>query len=431
MNNEEIIEILDRWNFWNRDIDSGIERRTYLDKLERLSGTGQVVAITGARRCGKSTLMKQAIKRKIAAGTDRRSILYVNLEEPKFSGLLSLEFLQQIHDAYIEILRPGDKPWIFLDEVQRIEGWEKFVRGLHEKNEAHIVVSGSTVSILSKELGTLLTGRWLELKTYPLDFKEYLLFKQLTIEDQLDMLSKKTQIKQYLREYLEFGGFPLTVLKEEKEEILKRYFEDIVERDISLRNNIRKPEKLKLVVRYYLTNYSSRISYRKIAGFTGLSPSTVERFSEYMEEAYLIFFVPRFSWSLKDQAVNQKTVYCIDSGLINTIGFRFTDNIGKLYENLVSLALKMNEKDIYYYKTDKSECDILIKERQKITSAIQVSYEVKENREREIRGLMDAMKAFDLKEGTIITQDDDREEIIDKRKVIYRPLWKWLLESGN
>ncbi len=429
MDNEKIIEILSNWNFWKRDYDVGLYRESYLDKLERFVETEQVVAITGVRRSGKSTLMKQFIKRQIKSSKNRKSFLYVNFEEPKFVDLLSLEFLQQIYDAYIEIIKPEDTPYILLDEIQNLPKWERFVRALHEKKEAHIIISGSTSKLLSKELGSLLTGRWVELKLHPLDFLEFLQFKQLKMRTKLDILSQKIKIKQLLREYLEFGGFPLVVLKEEKEEILKRYFDDIIGKDVAERHKIRKLNKLKSLVKYYLTNFSSPISYRRIAKFIGLSLDSVERFSGYMADIYLIFFVPKFSYSLKEQEVNPRIIYSIDSGLINVVSFRFSDNIGKLYENIVFLSLIQNGKEIYYYK-NKSECDFVVKEGQKVTQAIQVSYQIKGNKEREIRGLLEAMEAFKLRTGLIITEDKEGEEKIKNRKIKYVPLWKWLLNSS-
>ncbi len=429
MNNETIIEILNDWNFWTREQETGIYRDAYLGKLERLAMTEQIVAMIGVRRSGKSTLMKQFIKKKISSGTKSASFLYVNFEEPKFTGSLSSEFLQQIYEAYLEIIKPDVKPWVFLDEVQNVPNWERFVRALHEKKEANIFISGSTAKLLSKELGTLLTGRWVEVKTYPLDFREFLLFKQLKIETKMDILSNKVRIKQLLREYLEFGGFPLVTLKEEKDEILRRYFDDIVERDIAMRHNIRKTEKLKSLARYYLTNFSSSISYRRIAKFIGSSLDSTERYSTYMTEAYLLFFVQKHSYSLKEQEVSPRAVYGIDAGLINITGFRFSDNLGKLYENTVFLTLLENRKEVYYHK-NKRECDFLIKEGQKIVCAIQVSYEIKENREREVNGLLEAMDEFKLKEGFIITEEMDEEEEIDGRKIVYIPLWKWLVTSS-
>ncbi|MGQ4875710.1 MAG: ATP-binding protein [Promethearchaeia archaeon] len=240
-------------------------------------------------------------------------------------------------------------------------------------------------------------------------------------------MSNKSKIKQLLREYLEFGGFPLVVLKEEKEEILERYFNDIVGRDIIERYKIRKIEKLRFLAKYYLTNITSLITYRRIAKFMGLSLDSVERFSSYLMEICIIFLIPKFSYSLKVQEVNPKKVYCIDPGLANFFGFRFSDNIGKLYENIVYLSLIENKMQVYYYK-NKNECDFVIMEDQKITKAIQVSYEITENKEREINGLLEAMNFFNLEEGFIITEDFESEEIINNKKIKYIPLWKWLLE---
>src|SRR3989338_6889641 len=165
---ELIVEILEDWNFWKKEPDTGILRESYVKKLEQFSQTDQVVVVTGVRRAGKSTILKQYISNKIKKGEERRNFLYVNLEEPKFRSELSLEFLQTIYEAYLEILNPSSKPSLFLDEVQLIPGWEKFVRGLHEKNKATIFVSGSSAKLLSKEFATVLTGRHVDLKIYPL-----------------------------------------------------------------------------------------------------------------------------------------------------------------------------------------------------------------------------------------------------------------------
>lgn len=426
MNNEEIIEILAGWNFWKKDIDTGIFRENYISKAERFLRTGQVVALTGVRRCGKSTLMKQFIKKQIAGGKSRASFLYVNFEEPKFAGMLSLKFLQQIYESFLEIIKPAGKPFLLLDEVHNVPQWERFVRGLHEKTEAQIIISGSTSKLLSKELGTLLSGRWCEVKVFPLSFGEFLYFHKVETGGKLDILSNKTKIKQLLRDYMEFGGFPLAVLSSEKQEILTRYFEDIIARDVAERHKVRQVEKLKSLARYYLTNFTKPVSYRGIAKFIGLSLDTVERFSAYFAEANLIFFIPKFSFSLKEQEINFRHVYGIDSGLINIVSFRFSENIGRLYENAVLLKLIGAGKQVYYYK-NKNECDFVIMAGKKISQAIQVTYF--ENNEREVNGLLEAMKEFKLNRGIIITEDKEDERTVGGKSIKYIPLWKWLLEQ--
>jgi len=425
-----IIEILEDWNFWKKDLDIGIIRGSYLERLEKLSQTQQVITITGVRRAGKSTLIKQYISTKIKKGEERKNFLYVNLEEPKFRSELSLEFLQTIYEAYLEILDPSSKPSLFFDEVQLIPGWEKFVRGLHEKNKATIFVSGSSAKLLSKEFATVLTGRHVDLKVYPLIFREFLGFKGLTIKDRLDVFSQKPKIKQLLKEYLEYGGYPLVALKESKKEILTNYFEDILTKDVAERYRIKKVEKLRGLAQFYLTNVSSLASFRKIKEFLGISLDTVERFSFYLEESYLLFLKNKFSYSLKEQEINPRKIYCIDNGLKNLVSFRFSENLGSSYENAVFFQLLVRGKDIFYWK-GKQECDFIIKQGEKITGAIQVCFNFsRENEGRELSGLLEALNKFKLREGMIITADLEEMRVINKKKVRFTPLWKWLLERS-
>ncbi len=190
-----------------------------------------------------------------------------------------------------------------------------------------------------------------------------------------------------LRGYLESGGFPRVVLSQEKSELLSRYFDDIIFRDIAERHSIKKVDKLRSLAKYYLTNIASPSSFRKIANFIGLSVDSVERFSYYLRDAYLLFFVNRFSYSLKEQEVNPKKVYSIDTGLRNLVGFKFSEDLGKLYENAVFLELRKKREDVYYYK-NRHECDFLIKNGERITGALQVCFSLtEENRGREIEGL--------------------------------------------
>ncbi len=429
MNKEELIEVLSAWNYWKKDLESGVIREEYLDKLSELVKTGQVVAITGVRRSGKSTLMKQFIQKSINLGKKRTAFLYVNFEEPQFTGMLSAEFLQRIYEAYKEIVgTPGERPCILLDEIQNIPEWERFVRGLNEKNEADIIISGSSSKIFSKELGNILTGRWIELRMYPLSFREFLSFRGLKISGRLEILSEKALIKKHLREYLEAGGFPLVALKGMAEEILPRYLDDIITRDIGERYRIRDTAKLRALARYYLTNFASPVSYRKAAAYANLSPDSVERLTGYMEESLLFYFVPRFSYSLKEQQANPRKVYAADCGIINTAGFRFSENIGRLYENAVFLQLKKQGKEIYYHK-GRNECDYLVMEERKIKQAIQVSYTIDPGREREIKGLMEAMNEHDLAEGIILTDDYEETHEKDGKTITFRPLWKWLTDA--
>jgi len=429
MKKDRIMEILNDWNFWEKDMDVGIKRDGYLKKLETLEKTGQVVAITGVRRSGKSTLMLQYMKHLADGGVKRKNALYVNLEDPRFSAELSLELLQEIYEAYLEFMEPDAKPYIFLDEVQNVNGWEKFARAMHERKEGKIFVSGSSSKLLSKEFGTVLTGRHADLAVYPLNFREFLAFNGIEIKDKMDLISKRIKIKRLLGDFIKHGAFPQVVLSEEKGEILVRYFDDVIGRDTIERFKVRRADKLRALANYYLTNVSSLIAFNRIKKFIGLPFNTVERFSYFLSYAQLIFFVKKFAYSLKEQEVNPRKVYCIDTGMRNAVCFTLSEDLGKLYENAVFLKLLQDGGDVYYWK-NRGECDFLVRRGRSVGEVIQVCFDVEkeETKKREVRGLVEAMKKFKIPRGLVVTEDYESEERVGKKRIEFVPLWKWLLE---
>ena len=435
MKKDALLEILSDWNFWAKEIDTGITRKEYLKEIIKLiTKTNQIVCITGTRRSGKSTLIKQ-IAKEITNGMKHENTLIVNLEDERFSER-NLKTLIDIYNCYLEKVGPDSKPFVFFDEIQNVQEWERFVRGKHEKKEANIIVSGSSSKLLSAELATLLTGRHLIFNIYPLSFKEFLFFKNLQIRSEIDIATKRIEIKRLFQEYLESGGFPEVVLSSEKKRILLSYFDTIISRDIIERFNIREREKIKTLAKFYLTNISSLVTYNKVSRFINVPLTTVERFSEYLETANLIFFIRKFSYSLKEQEKSPRKVYSIDCGLSNTIGFRFMKNFGRTMENIVAVELKIRQTfnpsiEIFYWKDyQQREVDFVLKAGTEVKQVIQVSYKIDDmnTKERELRSLLKAMDEFKLKEGLIITDDFEDEEKIDGKKVIYTPLWKWLLE---
>ena len=429
MRKEKIIEILADWNFWEKKPELGIARQSYLERLENLAKTGQVVTLEGVRRSGKTTLLLQYINRLIEKGVESRNTLYVNFEDPRFFGELSPKSLQEIYEAYLELKESKETPYLFLDEVQYVPAWEKFVRALHERKEANIFVSGSSSKLLSAEFGSALTGRHVSLKVYPLNFREFLYFNRLEVKGKLDLVSNRARIKRFLRDYLEFGGFPKVVLSAEKNEILVRYFNDVISRDVAVRYRVKNIEKLQALAKYLLTNTSSLVSFNRIKKFLHISLDTVERFSYYLSYAYLVYFVKKFSYSLKEQEVNPRKVYCIDTGLRNITGFRISEDAGKLYENLVFLELERRGRDVYYWK-NKGECDFLVKRGRRVDEAIQVCFDVEkeETRKRELKGLVEAVHKFKLSRGLIVTEDYESEERVGQKRIEFVPLWKWLLQ---
>ncbi|MEA1939321.1 MAG: ATP-binding protein [Candidatus Caldatribacteriota bacterium] len=435
MDKNEIIKLLGDWNFWDKDLNAGINRPYYLNKIKKFHKSSHIIVITGARRSGKSFIMRQTAKNLPKADIKKNNILIVNFEDPRFVEL-NTETLQQIYDVYLEFLDPQEKPYLFLDEIQEVKDWEKWVRTIHELDKAKIIISGSNAKLLSRELSTLLTGRHLDLVIFPLSFKEFLRFRNIDLSKRLEIVNKEIEIKRLLREYIEFGSFPEVVLGGEKKQILLNYFEDILNKDIVRRFKIRKSKELVSLAKFYLGNISSLITFSSMERTLNISVDTVEKFSRYLEDTFILFFLKRFSYKFREQEKSPRKVYAIDVGLANTVGFRFSQNMGRLAENLVFLELKRKEilgsnLEIYYWKdVNHREVDFLIKENLKVKQLIQVCWEVNrpETKNREIRALLKAMKEFNLEEGLIITDDYEAEENIKGKKINYIPLWKWYLK---
>jgi len=406
-----------------------IERRRYIENLKHLLKTGEIIVIKGVRRSGKSTFMLQFIRK---SGWEQKNTLVVNFEDPRFKNL-NLELLDRIYEVYQEELQPDKEHYVILDEVQEIEGWEKFARYLHEAKKVHIFITGSSSKLLSEEYSTLLAGRHVDIEIFPLSFSEFLKFKGVSIRSRIEMMKFRHRIRKLLDEYLEFGSFPKVVLIEEgKEELLNNYFRDILIKDVQRRFNVRETGKLEELAKYYLTNISTLQSFNRTRKLINLSLDTVERFSKYFSIARLIFFVPKFSFSVKEQILNPKKVYCMDSGLRNMVSFKFSEDIGRIAENVVFLNLLFRNKEIYYWKDHAGkEVDFVVKEGLKIKELIQACWGIEEEKteRREVKSLIKAMDEFKLKEGLVITADEDKEEVVNGKRIVYTPLWKWLVET--
>ena len=436
MDKNELFQVLLEWNFWKNSLPTGIQRQSYLHRLRQFIDTNQVVTVMGPRRAGKSYIMRQAAEDLIKKGVPVSNILFVNFEDPRFTEA-SVKFLNTLWETYLEFLAPKETPYLFLDEIQEIPEWEKWVRTIHELGKAKVVVSGSNARLLSRELGTLLTGRHLDLGVAPLSFKEFLEFNGLVFKDSVDILARVIEIRGFLRKYLEFGGFPEVVLSAPKKEILLNYFEDIIHKDLLRRFRIRKTDGLKSLVKYYLSSAASHVTFTRLGKSLALSPESVEKFSGLLEQVYTIFLLKRFSFKVREQEKSPRKVYAIDTGLCNAVGFRFSENLGKLAENTVFLELKRQqilspELELYYWKDEQHhEVDFVVKEGLKVSGLIQVCWNASDEntRDREIRGLIKAMAEFNLGEATVITEEEDGHEEVKGKILRFVPLWKWLLRG--
>jgi len=430
-----LLEILHDWNFWKKELDTGKERRAYVEKCLRFLEPNVVTAIIGVRRAGKSYLMRQVIKKLIEKGVKRENILMVNFEDGRFAEFYP-KLLDEIYETYLEFLNPEEKPFIFLDEIHNVPKWERWVRTMQELGKAKIIVSGSSSKLLAGELATVLTGRHLDVFVFPLSFEEFLYFKfkGLEIKDELDLIARRIEIRRAFNEYFEFGGFPEVILSEEKKQLLLTYFDDILTKDIEKRYRLKKGEKLRALARFYLTNISSPITFNSLKKSLDTTTNTIEKYSSYLEEAGMIFFVKRFSFKVKEQEKAARKIYAIDVGLANVIGFRFSSNIGRVAENLVAIELmkksKLNpNRELYYWRdATGKEVDFIVKEGLKVNQLIQVCWDigVLGTKKRELKSLLKAMKEFKLKQGFVITEDYEGEERLDDKTIKFIPLSRWL-----
>jgi uncharacterized protein len=432
MNQAEILTILNDWNFWKIKQETGIIREGLLKRLEELYKLNEIVVVSGVRRCGKSTLLLQFCKNLIEKGVRKEDILIINLEDPRWKNL-DLELLNRVYEVYVSELEPKEKHYVVLDEVQVVDGWEKFARFLHENKKVHVFMTGSSSKLLSSEYSSVLAGRHVDMEIHPLYFKEFLEFKGIKIENRLDIVAKRHKLRKLLSEYLKWGGFPkvaLTEKEEGKRDILNAYFRDIIIKDVVIRHRIREVDKLEELAKYYLTNISSLQSFNKIKNFMNLSLDSIERFSGYLSSVYLISFSRKFSYSLKGQILNPKKVYCIDSGLRTAVGFFFSEDLGRIVENVAFLELSRRYEGIYYWKDyQQREVDFVIKEDKQVKQLVQVTYASSRDEiaERELKALLKASKELECRDLLVVSWDYEGEEEFKGKKIKFVPLWKWLL----
>ena len=335
--------------------------------------------ISGIRRCGKSTLLHQLIRKQYP------DAFFLNFEDIRLSGF-EVDDFTRLHN---EIVQRGIRVLCF-DEIQLVKNWEMFIHQLLREGY-QVFVTGSNASLLSRELGTHLTGRYLSMELFPFSYNEFVSFKGLE------------KNPESVQAYLVSGGMPEFV-KSGEGMVLSRLIDDILIRDISVRQSIRDVEILRQLTVYLLTNIGNLIAATKLTGMYGVKSATtfLEYFS-FLRDAYLFEFVPQFSYSLKAQARNPKKVYSMDMGFVSEVATLFTDNLGRRFENLIYLHLRRKHSEIYYYK-DKGECDFVVQSRGKVEKLVQVCYQTDDlNFQREYSGLVEAMTFFQINEGVIVT----------------------------
>jgi predicted AAA+ superfamily ATPase len=357
--------------------DIGLQREELLS-LPDLSS--HVLIISGIRRCGKSTLLKQFLKSRY------KDAFFFNFEDIRL-----YDFSVEDFSVLDTVINNSGKEVLFFDEIQSIKGWELFVRQKLEQG-FQVVLSGSNANLLSHELGTKLTGRHITRELYPFSYSEFCRYKNLSFD------------QQSVLEYIETGGFP-EVVKSGNFEILQFLVEDILNRDIAVRYGVRDVFSLKRLCAFLLSNAGNLLSPSKLKNVVNIkSVSTILDYFSYFESCYLLNLMPKFAFSLKSQMLAPKKLYISDTGLIKIGSTGFSENSGHLLENIVFYHLLKRSKELYYFNENGKECDFVVFKNGKCKELVQVCWELNANNERrETDGLMDAMKYFQCDTGTIVT----------------------------
>lgn len=400
---EILKEVIESQREWILKQHRGVER----EKLSSVKHSKSfAMVISGIRRCGKSTLLSQVLSR-------QNIFYYLNLEDPRLNNIELMD-LNKTENIFKELY--GEGGTYFLDEIQTVKLWEKFVRYLVDKKK-EVIITGSNASLLSRELGTRLTGRHIRIELFPFSYREFLKFHNA-------QASKKS-----FEKYLLKGGFP-EYLKQDDPAIHYELLNDVVARDIAVRFGIKNVSLLKNIATYLISHVGKPFSYNSIRSMFGIkSVQSVIDYISYFEDSYILFTIPIFSYSYKKQQVNPKKAYSIDNGFSYSNTISFSKDKGKMLENCVFLHLRRIFREIFYF-VGQGECDFVIKEKEKITQAVQVCYELTEtNEKREINGLIEAMEKFKLSQGYILTLNQDDELDVKNKKIIVKPVWRWLIES--
>jgi len=387
--------------------------------LEVPVDTKKIITLIGVRRCGKTSILYDTINQ-LSSSIPKEKILFLNFEDERLE--LQADELDLVLQAFRELYPKQNlqECYFFFDEIQNIAGWEKFIRRIYDTISKKIYITGSNSKLLSSEIATSLRGRTLVFEVFPLSFAEYLSFKEIDVD--LYSSVSLAYIKNEQEKFLKEGSFPEILFLDEqyKNQTLQEYFNVLIYKDLAERYSITNTIALKFFLKRVIASSTKQISINKIynelkSSGIKIGKNTLYEFLEYVQNIYLALTLHRFDNSLVSKELGEKKVYSIDIGLNNATEFKFSDDFGKALENAVFLELKRQKKELDYYRDTKSECDFLVSEKNSITQAIQVTYDMSDEKtkKREIKGLVNACNNFGLKTGEIITYDTEEEALVD------------------
>lgn len=378
---------------------------------EYLINTKFITVISGVRRSGKSTLLQQLTSR-------YKTFYYINFDDERLFDFQLSDF----QTLMLVFKQNTEANVIFLDEIQNIENWERFIRRIYDDG-FKIFITGSNSKLLSSELATHLTGRYIKTELYPFSFAEYLKFHKINYKQ--NDTDTKSQILKFFNSYLHDGGFPEYTDFHDKMQ-LQNIYHDIIYKDLIARFGIKNTKAFKQLAHYYYSNFTKEISYNSLKSILGISSAnTIKDYTEYLQQAYLVFETYKFDFSLKKQLNYAKKIYTIDNGLRNSIAFRFNTDLGQLLENIMFLHLIRKFDKVWFYKTKQNhEVDFCVQTNNQVV-LFQVSYQLENSKtlQREIRSLHEAMKELNTKQAYIITHNQFDTLKSKSGKIEAFPFW--------
>lgn len=403
-----------------------IDREVDFTRLKKVLSQPNILIISGVRRSGKSTLALSVAR--------NEKYVYINFDDDRLAGFIADDF-ERLLQSFYEI-DGKDIDFFVFDEIQNIKNWELFLARLRRTKK--IIATGSNAKLLAGELATCLTGRYVDFTLYTFSFTEFLKFKQVSFsQNDFYSTAKIARIKNLLAEYLQVGGFP-EALKLGRT-MAKKIFDDVVAKDILFRHQLKNIGAFKELANYLLSNFSQTISYVKLKNiFEVKNIHTIRNYLEYLTDSFLILVLEKFSYKLKQQFIAPKKIYCIDSGMINSLAFQFSPNQGRLMENTVFLELLRrnanieSDKEIFYWQDYVGkEVDFIVKQGRQVVQLIQVCQSLSDiaTKERELKSLIKASAELKCGNLLIITDDEQGEEKIKDKEIKIISLWRWLLEK--
>ncbi len=429
-----MLHVLARWNRWGgAELPSGQRRQVTNEIVEAIDGK-QVLTLIGPRRAGKTTVMFQLIDELERRGRPTEAVLHINFEEPAFARGLDNELLEQLYRAYREQVFPEGRAYLFLDEVQHVAAWERWVRARNESEDIKIVVTGSSAELMSRELASRLTGRHLEFRVFPLCFREMLDFRSIPVPSSFQ--SDPPKVIQALGEYLHWGGFPEVVLAKDerrKQALLRQYFDDLLFKDVAIRHNVRDIATLRALAVHLLTNTSGLVSYQRLAKLFGVSLDLVRSYCSYLEEAFLIRLLPHYSLKVAKRRRRPQKVHAYDLGLRAIASLSESPDWGHLAETAVFQHLARHHHENIYYWSGTREVDLVLRDGNRVSQLLQVVYEgmdVENVSQRELGGLTEAAKRFRYARQTLIVGRARQTAFVESRPSLdIVPIWRFLLDG--